>query len=336
MPTFNGTPGNDTIHGSAGNDTINGGDGNDWLFGHEGDDFLNGGSGDNRLIGGEGDDTLWGGEGSDVLVGGAGDDQIVDDINGISPGDDLLVGGDGNDFLSSGAGNDTLIGGDGNDFLTITTGELLVIGGSGTDTLHYGDTFSHTTLVVDLEAGTLSGTDLFGQPVSASLHGIENYFHGALGAVHVTGSSRNNDLMGHEGNDTLNGGLGNDNLSSEGGSDRFFFDAVGEANADRIADFSRYEPVGIDKIVLDSSVMTGLGAAGQLADDDERWYSAAGATGGAEEDDRIVYDSEAGKLYYDADGSGAGAAQLIANVFVWLDENTQRGGALVGSDIIIA
>jgi Ca2+-binding RTX toxin-like protein len=145
--------------------------------------------------------------------------------------------------------------------------------------------------------------------------------------VQVTGSSGDNFVMTSDGNDTLNGGLGNDLLLGEGGADHFVFDAFGEANADTIGGFSKEEWTGPDKIVLDSNAMTGLGAAGQLADDDERWHAAAGATGGAEADDRVVYDTDTGRLYYDADGSGAGEAQLIATV---------NGASLAGSDIIIA
>ena len=62
-------------------------------------------------------------------------------------------------------------------------------------------------------------------------------------------------------------------------------------------------------------------------------FAAAGATGGAEEDDRLVYDTEAGNLYYDADGSGAGAALLIVNAFAF-DANF-NSGPLIASDIII-
>jgi hypothetical protein len=79
--------------------------------------------------------------------------------------------------------------------------------------------------------------------------------------------------------------------------------------------------------------MSALGPAGPLGEDDERWFAGAGATGGAEEDDRIVYDTEAGRLYYDADGSGAGEAQLLATVFVF-DETFQLS-ALRPSDVII-
>ena len=71
---------------------------------------------------------------------------------------------------------------------------------------------------------------------------------------------------------------------------------------------------GPDELVLDRGVMTELGATGAMGADDERFYAAAGATGGAEEDDRVVYDTDTGRLYYDADGSGAAEAQLIATL----------------------
>ena len=41
----------------------------------------------------------------------------------------------------------------------------------------------------------------------------------------------------------------------------------------------------------------------------------------------MIYDSEAGRLYYDADGSGTGEAQLIATVGIY--------GDLVASDFTV-
>jgi hypothetical protein len=59
--------------------------------------------------------------------------------------------------------------------------------------------------------------------------------------------------------------------------------------------------------------MTAIGATGFVAGD-VRYWEAAGATSGHDANDRVVYNTTNGNLYYDADGSGAGAAQLIATL----------------------
>ena len=43
-----------------------------------------------------------------------------------------------------------------------------------------------------------------------------------------------------------------------------------------------------------------------------KFYSHAGANHGHDPSDRVIYDTTTGNLWYDADGSGAGAAQQIA------------------------
>jgi Ca2+-binding RTX toxin-like protein len=65
---------------------------------------------------------------------------------------------------------------------------------------------------------------------------------------------------------------------------------------------------------FDASAFTALGGAGYFAAGDARFYAAAGATGGHDADDRLVYNTSTGQLYYDADGSGGGAAQLVATL----------------------
>jgi Ca2+-binding RTX toxin-like protein len=113
-------------------------------------------------------------------------------------------------------------------------------------------------------------------------------------------------LRGLGGNDLLDGGPENDNLIGGVGKDTFFFDAaLGASNVDRITDFSVVD----DTIQLENSVFSGLTTTGPLA-------SAAFWVGSAAHDstDRIVYNSSSGALYYDADGSGAGAAVHFANL----------------------
>jgi Ca2+-binding RTX toxin-like protein len=323
--TLFGTIDRDTIEGHGGNDRLDGGFGNDNLRGGQGNDFLFGGNDIDNLDGGEGDDTLAGGDGidflfdtgggNDVLDGGDGDDDMSGGL-----GDDFLIGGDGNDGMGWGQGNDTLLGGDGDDQLQVEaffgiarSGHL--DGGDGIDTLH----LSGGTAIVNLETGVLHLTHFFsGEPVTATLEGIENVSLGFAGDALIIGNDANNDLRGGDGDDTLVGGLGNDSLIGGYGQNTFVFNvAPGEADADFLYfhDGTFEQGVGPDTIVLDSSVMPDLAATGDFSAEDERFYAAAGATGGAEEDDRVVFDTDTGRLYYDADGSGAGEALLVANLY---------------------
>jgi serralysin len=282
---------------------INGTPGDDFLFGTSGDDFIWGDGGDDELRGGDGDDILAGGDGNDQLNG--------------EGGNDLLIGGDGNDIFGwvGSQGDDTLLGGDGNDSFQVFAGsgggQAVIRGGDGVDSLMvFGDA------VVDLRAGAFSTG-----AASGSVQGVENVTVFSSQGAHVIGNDADNFIDGNNGDDTFAGGGGNDTLIGGPGNDTYVFDAApGEANADSIV-FEKFstEVHGFDeadRLALDNDVMAALGAAGDFAADDERFFAAAGATGGAEADDRVVYDTDSGRLYYDADGSGSGDAQLIATLAV--------------------
>ncbi|MBA3527225.1 MAG: calcium-binding protein, partial [Sphingomonas sp.] len=113
-------------------------------------------------------------------------------------------------------------------------------------------------------------------------------------------------LSGGDGNDMLYGGLGNDRLTGGAGEDGFVFNSELDqrTNVDRITDFS----VADDTIYLSRSVFN-ESLAGPLASGAFHEGTAA-----ADADDRIIYDSATGNIYYDADGSGAGASVLFAQV----------------------
>jgi Ca2+-binding RTX toxin-like protein len=64
-----------------------------------------------------------------------------------------------------------------------------------------------------------------------------------------------------------------------------------------------------DTIVLDRAVFNGIASSGALAAGAFHLGTAAG-----DADDRIVYDQATGRLFYDADGSGAGAQVLFATL----------------------
>jgi Ca2+-binding RTX toxin-like protein len=130
-------------------------------------------------------------------------------------------------------------------------------------------------------------------------------------------------LKGGNGNDELRGGLGADLLKGGPGIDHFVFDTdpgIG-GNADWIADFVK----GQDKLVLDDDVFAGIGV-GTV----EGVNMVAGAfrLGAAQDaDDRILYDTSTGGLYYDPDGAGFEAAVLVATL--------TGAPALAATDILV-
>ena len=75
---------------------------------------------------------------------------------------------------------------------------------------------------------------------------------------------------------------------------------------DTVADFV----AGTDKLQFSEASFTGLGTGTTLLAG--QFWAAAGAVRGHDADDRIIYNTTTGALYYDADGSGAGAAIQVA------------------------
>lgn len=134
------------------------------------------------------------------------------------------------------------------------------------------------------------------------------------------GSSLNDTLIGGAGVDRFDGGLGDDRLYGRGGRDIltggtgrdvFVFDAKpGKKNLDTVRDFK----TGQDKLWLDNAVFKKLGSG---TEESPRQIKKGYFTLGTEAKDRndyLIYNKNKGILYYDADGSGAGAKVEIANL----------------------
>jgi hypothetical protein len=234
-------------------------------------DFLPGLGGNDQLFGGAGDDRLDGGVGNDQLSGGEGDDRL----NG-NAGNDRLIGNAGNNDLNGGSGNDRLSGGPGNDRLNGSAGNDTANGGAGND----------------LVRGS-SGNDRLGGNA-----GNDRLLAGS-GNDGLNGGAGDDRLSGESGNDHLNGGLGADMLSGGFGFDSFIFSTtLGAGNIDTV----RFQ-VLFDTIQLDTAVFTGL-SAGALADNAFRLGAAA-----VDSNDRIIYSSLTGALFFDPDGAG-GTGQI--------------------------
>lgn len=209
----------------------------------------------------------------------------------------MIIGNAGDNVLDGKAGNDTLLGGLGDDrYVVDSLGDVVTEqAGEGTDT-------------VDVALATKGSTYGLGSHV-------ENATVTSTAAVNLTGNDLANTLVGNAaantldggaGDDTLAGGVGNDSLIGGLGGDLFRFDAVLNAstNRDTISDFG----VGDDTIVLLQSVFSAL-AEGALPE--EAFWASATAMAAHDADDRLVYNTSTGALYYDPDGiDGAAAVQF--------------------------
>ena len=114
-------------------------------------------------------------------------------------------------------------------------------------------------------------------------------------------------LTGNAGNNVLNGGLGLDTMLGGAGNDVFVFSsALTLGNVDKINDFG----VADDGFMLDDAVFAGL-ATGMLAAS----AFAVNLTGLAINVlHRIVYETDSGRIYFDADGNGGTASVHFATV----------------------
>lgn len=134
----------------------------------------------------------------------------------------------------------------------------------------------------------------------------DDVLKGGTGDDKLYGGAGKDKLYGEDGNDRLYGGLEKDFLHGGAGKDTFVFDTkLGSTNIDTIDDFS----VKDDTIWLDDDIFTKAGKVGDLASG--AFYV---GTKAHDSSDRIIYDSKSGKLWYDADGNGKGAATQFAQL----------------------
>lgn len=165
------------------------------------------------------------------------------------------------------------------DVLVGTRGNDVLRGGGGDDIL--GGDKGNDKLYGDQGKDYLSGA--FGKDL----------LDGGAGNDKLYGDDGNDKLFGRAGDDILMGGRGNDMLTGGGGRDTF--QMVIQGGVDKLMDFAS----GSDKIQLlfHGSVSENMFVLGTAAKD---------------ADDRVIYDQTTGYLYYDADGTGEGAAALFA------------------------
>ena len=336
------------LYGEGGNDDLQGSRYGDLLDGGTGADRMTGGLGnDSYVVDNAGDIVVeQAGAGYDVVTSSIGyalgDNVEAVRLIGVAAGATVVAqGNDLNNELNAvwvdQSAKVSLLGGGGNDRLLGSRYDDLLDGGTGADTMRGGrgnDSYvvdSVTDLVYE-QAGegydvitssvgyrlgaNVEGLRLVGVAEGASVVAQGNDLNNSLNAVWVD-KSASISLLGHGGDDTLqgsrfgdllDGGAGSDRLTGGGGADRFHFGDVLNAatNVDTILDFQK----GVDVIELDDAVFAGLNL-GKL---DASAFVANASGTATSADQRIIYDTDSGQLFYDADGSLGGAAVLFGMV----------------------
>lgn len=344
----------DIVYGSAFGDAFILGQNNDIVEAGGGNDFIDGGAGADRMVGGEGNDNYMvdnlgdvvfeaTGEGYDTVLsniawtlstnveelqltgsgaingtGNGGANSLIGNdaaniLSGLGGNDtlfgfggaDQLLGGSGNDKLDGGLGADILRGGLGNDCYVVDSAsdKVFETTGEGTDTVvasvSYALAAGSAVEQLTAKAGN-TAINIFGNEFAQTISGNS-------GANALVGNGGSDTLLGLGGDDRLFGGAGNDILTGGAGHDRFFFETALTANVDTVTDFN----VAEDTLVLDHAIFAALTAGGYLA----AGAFAANTTGLAgDASDRVIYETDTGKLFYDANGSAAGGAVQFATV----------------------
>jgi uncharacterized delta-60 repeat protein len=348
--TLTGTAFNDTLDGGAGNDKMAGGNGNDTYVVDSASDVVteSSASGGTDLVLASVSYTLGTNVENLTLTGSAATNGTG---NALS---NTITGNSARNVIDGKAGVDHLDGGDGSDLYMIglagdhTAGEIADTGASGTDEVRFASTKASTLTLYAGDTGieqVTIGTGTGIAPVATGTAALNVNAAAVTNALSITGNAGANiltgtafddtlnggagadTLVGGSGNDTLVGGNGSDVLTGGAGADAFVFNLAPNAssNKDTITDFTS----STDVLQLSKTIFTAIsGAVGGLAI--EQFWSGAGAVAGHDADDRIVYNTTTGVLYYDADGSGSGSAVQIALL------GTATHPALAYTDIFLA
>ena len=259
------------------------------------------------------------------VVTGGGDDTVdnrygsIDGIVELGDGNDRYVGydhGTVTGFVSGGSGNDTFFG-------NPTVAEFFT-GGFGVDTLDFR---LHGAVTLALDLSFAPGDAALGDQYIE----MENVFGSDIGddvirgdgfANALFGFGGNDSLDGAGGNDVLRGGVGIDTLTGGSGNDTFRFSGLDECG-DQITDFGN--TVGDnDRFQITAAAFGGGLVAGVLA---ASQFQTRTDNLAQDADDRFIFNITDRTLWFDADGNGAGAAIMVADL--------QAGAVVTAADILL-
>ncbi len=279
--TFTGDRNDNEFMGLRGNDKITGGAGFDFAV-YANDDRFGGSRGINANLA------------TNKVKDGFGNTDTLSGVEGIvgTRDSDTFTGNGADNEFSPGGGNDTINGGGGSDYLALdwwenelngaivdlnlTSGQIVNDGYGGTDTIASIETIDGTRL-----SDNFTGD------------GARNRFRGNSGEDVINGGGGNDFIRGDQGADILTGGAGADEFGYQ--------TRRGETPwGDTITDFEK----GVDKITFSTRDFAGMGTTKRFVNDD-----AAGGTGSW-----FYFNAADQTLYWDRDGTGAGAAVAVAKL----------------------
>jgi Ca2+-binding RTX toxin-like protein len=356
---MNGSSGGDLMKSYAGDDQLYGNGGNDRLEGGSGNDRLDGGSGNDAMLGGAGNDvyvvdsagdrvfeTLSMASGSDAggidevqsrvswtlgsfvekltLTGTAAINATGNGLANTLKGNaaaNMLDGKGGADVMLGMGGNDIYIVDNARDRVYETISTTSSTNAGGTDEVRSSVSWALGSFVEKLSLTGTAAINGTGNGLGNTItgNGAANTLDGGAGDDFLYGLGGNDVLKGGTGHDLLAGGAGADSLTGGSGRDIFRFDtAPGSGNRDVITDYV----VADDTIQLENAIFTRLTKTGVLAVANFRIGTKA-----ADANDHVFYDRATGGLFYDADGSGSGAAVQIALL--------GKGLALTAADFLV-
>jgi Ca2+-binding RTX toxin-like protein len=302
---------------------------------------VNGGAGDDLISAGDGNDVLDGGIGADRLDGGFGNDIYIVDtqedviVETVEHGTADRVMARVSYTLARDADIEllTTTSASGTTAINLTGNALAqeIFGNAGVNTLKDGggagdvlrglggnDTYlvySADTKIVEVSGQgaadrVLANVD-YVLDSKAQIEQLATTNSLGKASIDLTGNALGQQLTGNAGDNRIDGKAGSDILRGLGGHDTFVFStALGANNVDTIADFNSAD----DRMLLSDAVFTAL-PTGVLAASAFR-INTSGIANDAT--DRIIYESDTGKLFYDADGAGGVAAIHFATLTVGL------------------
>lgn len=140
-----------------------------------------------------------------------------------------------------------------------------------------------------------------------------------VGANNGTGNNGANTISGNQRDNVIDGGLGMDTLWGDRGADTFLFSSAGQFNCDIIQDFKP----GVDRIAVKASSF-GLVSGQPFA------YALNGTPTSADPTFiRMGSTGAAQTIYFDPDGTGAAASQILCVIPTFAGPTSARDFAIL-------